>query len=301
MRQTKILSGVRSQTASICPNLILASLIGLALAAPGTAQSIFVHRQGATVNDHVLGTNLRVSVNGAQPQTPYLLSLRDETGLQIASLQTRADSSGAISPAVLWERSGVVGCDSNASPNPNLYRFTHFEDAEALAGRSFSIVLTTIQSPPATVATRSLPLTASTDPFFYFSDAAACPRFNFLNILTDPAFITGIRLPLGTATSTTLYVVQGLLASTTPPPVDLRRLYPSGQALNFSGAMLTQTEPIGIGPEIAQDDLLCMQGAIQDPDPDPDPDPSSPLTLLAVHPASFTVCHQWTCPPCEAP
>lgn len=304
MRQTKILSGDLSHVGSLCRQHLFPVLVCLALAAQASAQSISVHRQGATVNDHLLGTSLWVSAVGL-PLKTYQLALQDETGNVVASSMVTMDASGAVPAQVLWPKSGVQGCDAGAVWDTSSYKFRLFEDAEALAGRTFVVHLLNPNTgiPAATI---SLPLVANAGPFFYFSDAAGCPRFAFPDTSTDPVFVAGIRLPLGSPTTYNLKVTVGALTALNPQPVDIRPTYPNGQNLLLPGTQSTMVEPI---VDLVDDEIMtCFQGEIpkwppRDPTGNPEGSGNSspgPLGFYHLHSAVFQCSDpRWPCPPCE--
>lgn len=212
--------------------LTLAMLMAiLTPATPAMAQVIKVVRAGAEVGDLYLGNNLNVEVKAAQANTDYELRLVDELDNVISTKFSSSDAQGFIPLMVLWARSGVVGCDSGATPDPLLYQFQTFELAETLAGRTFRISLRILGG--AEIASYSLPLVTSPKPRFYYSDGAACPRFSFDE--EDPIWISGIHLPLGWETFYKHWATASPVDPNGPwPPADIRPEYPYGLNLYSS-------------------------------------------------------------------
>lgn len=240
------------------------ALLGLlfSMAPAAQAQILAVHRQGSTVSDHVLGNNLWVSVSRARPNRFYQLALKDEMGTVVHSASVTTDASGVLPPYLLWHRSGVLGCDPNASIDPIQYRFRLFEDAETLAGRTFSIQLSDPLTTGGPVATKSLPLVASPAPRFYYSDGSGCPRFVFIG--TEPIWVSAIHLPSGTPTT---YIHWANTSPIDPVnPVDMRPLYPNGLSLTSPGTSPMMTEESQIPtPGNIDFDGQCIYGTIHPP------------------------------------
>ena len=124
--------------------LWIAGLVWAAIAVPfaGTAEGleIVIQHPGGPEADMPIGGDLEVGFTQATPLAKYTVLLLDEDDFTVASRVIRAGSGGQASPQVLWHRSGIVGCDPGAFADPDLYRFTGYDEAESvLDGRSFRI------------------------------------------------------------------------------------------------------------------------------------------------------------------
>ena len=234
-------------------SLLLALAFSL-LALPAAAQTITVHRGTIVVNDLYLGNDLRVSVSGALPFTSYTLGLYDETKNLVVARNVLSNGQGEIGTTVLWSRSGVVGCDPNAVPDPLNYRFRTFEDVEALHGRTFTIALLTQNL--ALVTSRTVALTAYTGyPRFYYSDGAACPRFNLHN--ANQIYLAAIHLPIGAQQAYTHWASSVPLGPT--PWTDIRPNYPNGMPILVPG---TSAYLVTLAFANVQGDLGCFYGTV---------------------------------------
>ncbi len=220
--------------------------------------------------EHKLGNHLYVTIDYAQPDTEYTAKLVDETGFVVATQHLKTDAQGWAEPKLVWHRSGVVGCGSNAYPDPYAYRFSDYEGAETLDGRTFSLQL--FNAAGRIEHQASIPLVADPAPRFYFSDATGCPMKVDQLSATDTVWLTGIHLDPTTTTDLSVW----LLRNPSPwydeelPLIDARPNYPSGQLLTFSGTSTKETVPI-MG---FNDEGDCIWGTIQPPVPaDPGTDP----------------------------
>lgn len=127
-----------------------------------------------------IGGDLSVGVNGAVPMARYSIYLLDEANEAVAKLPDRkANVMGNIWRRLLWQRTGVEGCDEDAKHDPLNYRFMTFEEADlVLDGREFRVVLTDASDPTAVYDVVPVPMEVVT-PFIdgHASDGAGCPRF----------------------------------------------------------------------------------------------------------------------------
>lgn len=124
------------------------------------------------------GDSLSAELDGRQPSATYHFVLSDDKGTPIAHHTAKADAAGRAAARPLWANSGVVGCDPCAGPGSKPYRFRSYRDAEAaLAGRQLEV---TVFDAAGTFLTRRwVRVFASREERAFFSDADACPRFQF--------------------------------------------------------------------------------------------------------------------------
>lgn len=174
-----------------------------------------------------LGDDLRVGIHGAAPGTVYQLRLVDGTNQLIASKTLTTDTSGAVAPTLLWQHTGVVGCDPGAQPNPSAWLFERFEDAEERSGETLALVLTKATS-GGTAARLRLPVFADpATPRFYLSDGAACPRFEHEE--GAARWVSGVHLEPFAGQERRLWILDADLGAGQPLR-DLRPGYVAGQA-----------------------------------------------------------------------
>ena len=164
----------RSSRALALAFLALASTIVVPLAAqPPTT----VDLSEEAVVELPIGSPLLIEWGDAIPEEATTVTLLDDVGTVVTSLTPTADGNGLIPPTLLWGRTGVVGCDEGAQPQPSLYRFERFEEAsDALQGRLFKIEAH--DSEHNFLAEVSVALVPPPT-FYYFSDGSACPRSHY--------------------------------------------------------------------------------------------------------------------------
>jgi hypothetical protein len=173
-----------------------------------------------------LGDDLRVAIGGAAPATVYELRLVDGADQLIASRTLTTDTQGAVAPTLLWQRTGVVGCDPGVTPNPNVWQFERFEDAEARHGETLQLLLRKAAG-GGTAARLPLPVYADpATPRFYLSDAAACPRFEHEE--GAARWVSGVHLEPVAGKERRLWILDPSLGATAPLR-DLRSGYAAGQ------------------------------------------------------------------------
>ena len=189
MRQTSPLSRwpallCRIKKSSFRPTLLIALslFVALCVIAPAHAASprpltLLNGDQPVSNGIWTLGNDLYIAVNTA-PNTPLRATLLDEFKRPIASLSFNSGPSGRVRDLLMWFRSGVVGCDVGAGPDPIDYRFRDFDQLEAsMTGRTVEVRLS--DDGGKELATETLSLIADVKPRYYFSDASACPRSRF--------------------------------------------------------------------------------------------------------------------------
>lgn len=274
------------------------------LLATGTAagQTLSFHHQGAATTDLTVGDTLAVSLHGAAALTVHQIVLSDETGAEVAAATAFTDSLGDSAAVPLWSYSGVVGCDEDADPDPDAYRFSTYPAAEtALGGRTFLVEARTPGQTGLPVATRSLALVARAGQTrFYHADATGCPRYRLRP--EEDVYLAAIHLPLG---SPTTYFIDGIGV-----PTD--RLLPTVTAsdtITTSGTSTTLVELVYRPEEICffQNSYLPADGPIDQPGgsqiycPLPSQSPYVSTVNLRIAPVLVTgrnVNPQVACPPC---
>ncbi|MEO1367473.1 MAG: hypothetical protein AAFX50_09875, partial [Acidobacteriota bacterium] len=149
-----------------------------------------------------IGGDLHAGVTGAPAFTSYTILLLDETHTSVVRLRGTTDAFGDLADDLLWERTGVEGCDLGAVHDPLNYRFQTFEEAESvLGGRTFNLRLID-DGTGAAVAAAALPLEVVT-PFIggYASDGAGCPRLEYqagepLHLTMEHQAIVGVDVEI---------------------------------------------------------------------------------------------------------
>ena len=287
---------MRHKTSKIAP-LLLLLMLGV-WAGPAFAGTPVLHLDNGfePVSLAVIGHDLAVSVEGADPSRTYVLELVDEAGAVVASTSLTTNRFGGHGPRMLLRRRHlVVGCDPGVVPDPGAYRFQSDLDAEiALDGRLFSARLV---EPTTGVPVGGVDVgwVASTEPRFFVSDAGGCPRYAFHP--EEPAYVTGIRLPLGQPLQHHLWLLDadgfdGKLR-------DRRRGYPEGQTLSLSGTSETHTEMILQFPDVSGCIPLTVQPPLQSGD-GPIIAADKILSPVKVHTCSEgATAEPAGCPPCE--
>ena len=214
------------------------------------------------VTEHKLGNHLYITVDYAHPDTEYTAKLVDETGFVVATRDLKTDAQGWVEPELVWHRSGIVGCSSTAYPDPYTYRFSDYDGADTLAGRTFNLQL--LNAAGRIEMSMPIPLVVDHTPRFYFSDATGCPMKVDQLSATDTVWVTGIHLDPTASTDLSVWLLRNPSAwyDDELPLVDARPSFQdSGQLLTFSGTSTKETVPI-MGFD---DEGDCIWGKIQPP------------------------------------
>ncbi len=283
----------------------LAFHLCLALLAPSAASAAILTLGNGLkpISALHVGDNLVVELADAIGGHEYQALLIDDHGEIVSQTTFFTNSLGQSGKVTLWWRCGVVGCQNARFVDPAKSLFFDYAQAELeLDGRVFVVqVVDPIWG--GVVLSQSLPLHATTEPRYYFSDAAGCPIL--VASAFEPLYVSGLHVP---ATVAALPLGNLFLTdsfddmSNGMPVVDLRGL-PEGQQLTIplSGdPMLEEVLEVAAPP-------LCLHGKILPPTlPEPEggsttSGPREPLKILEpVHMQSIpcTSDKPWLCPPC---
>ena len=180
----------RSAVAKTAAALLLALGALPAAAAPAAEPRILFGNGAAPAVQLLAGDHLAVELAGGQPFGRYEWVLFDDRGAVVVREKRQADAAGNMAAEILWARSGVVGCDRCAAPDPLRYRFASYGEAiEQLAGRKF-VVAAFLEGAGtlAPAARRDLPIVRAGEERFFTSDAKGCPRRFFEP--AEPIFLT---------------------------------------------------------------------------------------------------------------
>ena len=153
--------------------LILALCLGAGgLAAPApAAEIIFVDDTHFTLD---IGDDLYISLGPALDGKPHRIVLEDDVGFVVAESWVVEPESKVL----LWQSTGVIGCDGGAVPAADSYLYARIEDAEAaLKGRTF--YLTAFDAKGFEEAEMKFTVEVTRDGYAFFSDASGCPRCEF--------------------------------------------------------------------------------------------------------------------------
>jgi len=156
------------------------SLAGWFFAVPQIAAAkdlrLSILSAGRLSTDLLIGDDLGVDLFGAASGVSYVIALISDTGITVAEQVVVADAEGEVPRQMLWQRSGVVGCDQDSEADSALFRFRDFSEAEQhLAVRMFTLTVTDPQG-SAILTNLDLPLVEGGTSRFYFSDSAGCWR-----------------------------------------------------------------------------------------------------------------------------
>lgn len=263
-----------SRTGSSRASVVRASILALVLAsvltgapsrAAGTATLVQVGDGERPVAEHVAGDDLHVALDGAAPGTTYRLTLVDETETVIAEEIATADETGRAA-SLLWFRSGVVGCDPTSQPDPALYRFRDFDQAEAvLAGERRFEVRVVEAATGAIVEERSLPVKVDTSkPRFFFADGSGCPRSTFVE---GEALYLGARGLAGDGQDAVVFLVDGSFVPALGESLrDVRPEYSAAaQTISIDPGQTSFTELLWVAPEPGDYGAVVRLDDILDP------------------------------------
>lgn len=135
----------------------------------------------------VVGRDLRVGLSGARPEHLYRFIVLDEAGGRVAERVARTDAAGVLEPVEVWDRTGIVGC--NSPPKSwHEYPFANYAQATAaLGGRTFELVVVDPQIRPPVV---SLPLGIQEpeEAIYYWSDDKGNTKCLFET--AEPVYLT---------------------------------------------------------------------------------------------------------------
>ncbi|MCH9651949.1 MAG: hypothetical protein K0U98_27215 [Deltaproteobacteria bacterium] len=104
----------------------------LLAAAPAAAGGIVVSLGEEAEISVPVGSHIYVQWQDAPVGKELTLDLVDELGQIVAKTEAVADIDGILSPELLWEWTGVAGCDPETVADIDGFRFHRFEMAEAL-------------------------------------------------------------------------------------------------------------------------------------------------------------------------
>lgn len=140
-----------------------------------TQPEVVFYSAGSQVTELEIGQDLQVALTGGSPNTLYTVQLLDEWNTVIAQTELTTFANGASKRSLLWEETGIVGCDPWAVPAPLDYLFANLLQAEALLdGRVFDVA---VSLGGVAITNEPLPLVADTsEPVAYLSDAVSCER-----------------------------------------------------------------------------------------------------------------------------
>lgn len=157
--------------ALLAGSLLLAS-------APGTAAELTLEPGSAAGGETALaiGDHLWVGAAGLAPGSAADLRLRDPEGRVVTAARVRAGDRGEVPPEVLWQQTGIAGCDCGEDTAAGgAHTFRTFEEAElALIGTQWTVEL--VDGGGKLLASRMLRLERTQELQVYFSDASGCPR-----------------------------------------------------------------------------------------------------------------------------
>lgn len=148
-----------------------------------------------------IGSTLHVGLEGAPPWRPYRIVLRDESGLQIAATEARADGQGALEPLGMFYDSGVTPCtppgiDPVAPKTPPEYQYSNLSEAnKALVGRPLRVEIIDLGQ-NVVVQSRQLIMIVDPYPYVYFSDRGACLRRDF--VAGENIYLSAVNASPGT-------------------------------------------------------------------------------------------------------
>ena len=196
---------------------------GLALlwaTAAAADTSLILTSGGENVARLFVGDHLEVGVAGAPAHQTLNLQLIDSDGVLIASSTVVTDAAGKVEPALFWLYTGVLGCDAGVFPNPDLYRFLDFGEAETrLDGRT--LIVQAIDLDGVQTAQRELPIVAEPHELPYFSDSAGCLRLQFRD---DEGVYLSVRHPNTTQPTRYFFLTGPEVLAIGDPIADVRDL-----------------------------------------------------------------------------
>lgn len=243
--------------------LVLASLAGVSTASADSRgghdvlPAVWLDGEGHRLPGSLgIGDHLVLGVKQVDPNTTYEVRLEDETGGLVAKAKLFSDEEGRTDPALIWERSGVKGCDaSGASVANGPYQFRDFDQAEAtLDDRSFNLRLMNAATGHE-VSSLSLNLERRTNPYFYFADGTGCLRRSLEH--DENLYLAGENLSADASPYTFFLLEQGTVTDYGDALVDVRESFAqSAQVIHREAGTTAFFELLWVGGNTTEGDFL---------------------------------------------
>lgn len=229
-RNLPIVDPLRASARSLPAALLCLLLAGAGGAGAQSGATLLLSNGVEPVTQLVIGDDLFLGLSGATPGAAYLLVLADEADEVVASATVIADAAGSVAPTLVWMRSGVVGCDPEADPDPLAYRFASFEQAEQiLADREFHAAAVESSSSLEAVSSELDLVVDADDPRFFLADGSGCPRWSMSE--EESVYLGAVHHDPDAMPLVRLFLVAPMPWTVGSPLNDLRAEYPEGQLI----------------------------------------------------------------------